>query len=53
MNVLIEKENSEYLGSIQGFWFVEDGKDEEEVIEKLAKSLKEFAIDYYNDLELY
>lgn len=53
MNVFIEREHGEYIGTIEHFWFVEDGKSEEEVICKLAESLKEFAIDYYKDFELY
>lgn len=53
MNVFIQEENGEFIGTIENFWFVEGGASEEEVICKLAKSLKEFAIDYNNDLELY
>lgn len=52
-NVAIEKEDNEYFGSIEGFWFVESADSQDEVIIKLAESLKEFAIDYYTDLKLY
>jgi len=53
MNVLIEVKDGEYIGIIEDFWFIENGNSEEEVIYKLAESLKEFAIDYNNDLKLY
>jgi len=53
VNVLVERENGEYIGSIEGFWIVENAKTSEEVVFKLASSLNEFAIDYCNDLELY
>lgn len=53
MNVLIVEEDGEYIGTMENFWFVEEGENEKEVIYKLAESLKEFAVDYNKDLELY
>lgn len=52
-NVTIEKEDDEYFGSIDGFWFVESADNEKDVIVKLAESLREFSFDYYKDLRVY
>lgn len=52
-NITIEEEDGEYIGTMENFWFVEEGESEKEVIRKLAESLKEFAFDYYKDLKVY
>lgn len=52
-NVILEQEDDEFFGMIEGFWFVENGNNEEEVMVKLAESLKDFAIDYYKDIRVY
>lgn len=52
-NVILEQEDDEFFGTIEGFWFVENGNNEEEVMVKLAESLKDFAIDYYKDIRVY
>lgn len=52
-NITIEEEDGEYIGTMENFWFVEEGESEKEVICKLAESLKEFAFDYYKDLKVY
>src|SRR5699024_4272270 len=52
-DVLVEKEDDEYIGTIGGLWFVESSDNTESLMIKLATILKKFAIDYYRDLHLY
>lgn len=53
--VKIEHDNEagEYVASIDEFWFVEAGSSEEEAINKLAKQLLEYSVDYFKELNTY
>lgn len=53
LDILIQKENGKFIGSIDGFWFVESGNTKDELMFKLATALKDFAVDYCKDSILY
>ena len=53
VNIEYDNETNEYVGTMHDFWFVESGETEDEVKQKLAKQLLEFAIDYYKELDIY
>ena len=49
----IKKEDGLIIGTLDGFDIVVSGESEQEVIEKLAEDLLEYAQDYINDFKLY
>ena len=53
VNLEYDAESNEYIGTMEGFWFVESARTRDEVIQKLAERLQEFSVDYYKELEVY
>lgn len=47
------KEDGTIVGTLEGFDIVVYGKSEQEVMQKLAESLLEYAQDYLNDFKLF
>src|SRR5690625_4786855 len=53
VNIEYDAETNEYVGTMDDFWFVEAGENEDEVKQKLAEQLLDYAIDYYKELDIY
>lgn len=48
-----DQESNEYIGTMDDFWFVENGKTKEETIRKLAEELQQFSTDYFKEITIY
>jgi len=48
-----DQEADEYIATMSGFWFVEEGKTKNEAIRKLAKQLVDYAQDYFKEFDIH